>query len=326
MMHDVLVQHLLHGGVDSPRPWKDEEKVTFVCPVPGYDRHFTMLASYGIEMVTVPMLDDGPGRRRGRGAGQGRPVGQGHVDRADLRQPRRVGRHPGGRQPARVDADGRARLPDLLGQRLRLPPPHRGRGEVGRHPVAVVGGRAPAPADHVRLDEQDHVCRCRRRVPRRLARDGRAGTSATSSSPRSARTRSTSCGTCSSSGRRRACATTCVEHRAILAPKFAAVDAALTAGLGGPGRRRVDPARRRLLRQPRRAGRLRRPGSSRSPRRPASRSPRPGRPSRTARTRATATSGSPPPSPSSARSRPPWRGSRRASRWPRPSASLADIG
>ena len=60
MMHDVLVQHLLHGGVDSPRPWKDEEKVTFVCPVPGYDRHFTMLASYGIDMVTVPMLDDGP--------------------------------------------------------------------------------------------------------------------------------------------------------------------------------------------------------------------------------------------------------------------------
>ena len=60
MMHDVLVQHLLHGGVDSPRPWKDEEKVTFVCPVPGYDRHFTMLASYGIEMVTVPMLADGP--------------------------------------------------------------------------------------------------------------------------------------------------------------------------------------------------------------------------------------------------------------------------
>lgn len=60
MMHEVLVQHLLHGGVDSPRPWKDEEKVTFVCPVPGYDRHYTMLESYGIDMVSVPMLDDGP--------------------------------------------------------------------------------------------------------------------------------------------------------------------------------------------------------------------------------------------------------------------------
>lgn len=60
MMHDVLVYHLLHGGVDSPRPWCQEEKVTFVCPVPGYDRHFGLLASYGIEMVTVPMNEDGP--------------------------------------------------------------------------------------------------------------------------------------------------------------------------------------------------------------------------------------------------------------------------
>ncbi len=59
-MHDVLVHHLLHGGVDSPRPWRDEEKVTFICPVPGYDRHYTMLESHGIEMVTVPMLEDGP--------------------------------------------------------------------------------------------------------------------------------------------------------------------------------------------------------------------------------------------------------------------------
>jgi DNA-binding transcriptional MocR family regulator len=60
LMHDVLVQLLLHGGVDSPRPWGKEERTTFVCPVPGYDRHYTMLASYGIDMVTVPMREDGP--------------------------------------------------------------------------------------------------------------------------------------------------------------------------------------------------------------------------------------------------------------------------
>ena len=60
MMHDVLVALRLHGGVTSERPWVQEEKVTFICPVPGYDRHYTMLAHHGIEMVTVPMREDGP--------------------------------------------------------------------------------------------------------------------------------------------------------------------------------------------------------------------------------------------------------------------------
>lgn len=60
MMHDTLLMLLLHGGVDSPRPWVREGAVKFICPVPGYDRHFTMLASYGIEMIPVAMHEDGP--------------------------------------------------------------------------------------------------------------------------------------------------------------------------------------------------------------------------------------------------------------------------
>lgn len=60
IMRDCLVYLLLFGGVDSERPWSQEDKVRFVCPVPGYDRHFTLLESLGIEMVTVPMDDDGP--------------------------------------------------------------------------------------------------------------------------------------------------------------------------------------------------------------------------------------------------------------------------
>ncbi|MCY7395062.1 MAG: aminotransferase class I/II-fold pyridoxal phosphate-dependent enzyme [Nocardioides sp.] len=60
LMHDTLVHLLLHGGPGSERAWKDEPVVKFVCPVPGYDRHFSMLAHVGIEMVTVPMHDDGP--------------------------------------------------------------------------------------------------------------------------------------------------------------------------------------------------------------------------------------------------------------------------
>lgn len=60
MMHQVLTWLLLKGGPDSPRPWAQEPTVRFICPVPGYDRHFTMLAELGIEMVTVPMNADGP--------------------------------------------------------------------------------------------------------------------------------------------------------------------------------------------------------------------------------------------------------------------------
>ncbi|WP_273736379.1 aminotransferase class I/II-fold pyridoxal phosphate-dependent enzyme [Mycolicibacterium septicum] len=60
MMHDVLVFSLLHGGVDSVRPWGQEAKVKFLCPAPGYDRHFAITESFGIEMIAVPMREDGP--------------------------------------------------------------------------------------------------------------------------------------------------------------------------------------------------------------------------------------------------------------------------
>lgn len=60
MMREVLTDLWLKGGVDSERPWGQEEKVTFICPVPGYDRHFTLLDWFGIDTVTVPMHADGP--------------------------------------------------------------------------------------------------------------------------------------------------------------------------------------------------------------------------------------------------------------------------
>ena len=60
LMHQTICYLLLWGGPDSERPWKDEPVVKFICPVPGYDRHHTLLDWFGIEMVTVPMHDDGP--------------------------------------------------------------------------------------------------------------------------------------------------------------------------------------------------------------------------------------------------------------------------
>jgi DNA-binding transcriptional MocR family regulator len=60
MMHDNLVFALFHGVPGSEQPWGVEESIKFICPAPGYDRHFALLEEYGIEMIPVGINDDGP--------------------------------------------------------------------------------------------------------------------------------------------------------------------------------------------------------------------------------------------------------------------------
>ena len=60
IMFDLISWAYIWGANDSPRPWKDEERVKWICPVPGYDRHFAITEHFGFEMVQVPMTPTGP--------------------------------------------------------------------------------------------------------------------------------------------------------------------------------------------------------------------------------------------------------------------------
>ncbi|HEU4487321.1 MAG TPA: aminotransferase class I/II-fold pyridoxal phosphate-dependent enzyme [Povalibacter sp.] len=60
LMHDSVAFSMLKGNCDSERPWSKEARIAFLCPVPGYDRHFSICQEFGIEMIPVAMNDDGP--------------------------------------------------------------------------------------------------------------------------------------------------------------------------------------------------------------------------------------------------------------------------
>ena len=260
MMREVLTDLWLKGGVDSERPWGAEEKVTFICPVPGYDRHFTLLDWFGIDMVTVPMNDDGPDAEAVAALVADDPSIKGiwivptYANPTGSVATQEVAERLASMPTAAPDfkifwdnayafhhlTEDEAKSADILSARR--------------------GRRPPAPPDHVRLDLEDHLRRRRRRVPGRLGRDRAAGTPATSARARSAPTSSTSCGTLQFFGSPQGVRDHMAKHRELIAPKFAEVERVLSERLGGLGVATWTKPDRRLLRQPRRARRHRRPG------------------------------------------------------------------
>ena len=59
VMYDTIARSMTHGVMVST-PWAKLDKVKFLCPVPGYDRHFAITERFGIEMINIPMSESGP--------------------------------------------------------------------------------------------------------------------------------------------------------------------------------------------------------------------------------------------------------------------------
>ena len=60
LMYDTISKAYTHGRVMSEKPWAKLDKVKWLCPAPGYDRHFQISESFGMELIYVPMTAEGP--------------------------------------------------------------------------------------------------------------------------------------------------------------------------------------------------------------------------------------------------------------------------
>lgn len=60
LMYDAISKGMTHGFPEGGGPWMLEKKRKFLCPVPGYDRHFSITETFGFEMLNIPMKEDGP--------------------------------------------------------------------------------------------------------------------------------------------------------------------------------------------------------------------------------------------------------------------------
>ena len=120
LMYDTVSKAYTHGLLHSEKPWCKEESVKWLCPAPGYDRHFKVTESFGFELITIPMTENGPDMDIVENLIKD-PERQGHVERAEVLEPRW---HHLLRRDHRAHCEDEARgsrLPADVGQRLLHP-------------------------------------------------------------------------------------------------------------------------------------------------------------------------------------------------------------
>ena len=60
LMYDLIMKFMIFGTGEGAAPWKDAEEIKFLCPSPGYDRHFAITENFGFKMIPVTMTPQGP--------------------------------------------------------------------------------------------------------------------------------------------------------------------------------------------------------------------------------------------------------------------------
>ena len=111
LMYDTISKAFTHGLLHSGSPWCRLDTVKWLCPAPGYDRHFKITQSFGCEMIVIPMTPTGPDM----------DLVEEHVVRAEIFEPRRHRLLRGDDPPHRQSEACRAGLHPHVGQRLLHP-------------------------------------------------------------------------------------------------------------------------------------------------------------------------------------------------------------
>ena len=172
VMHDCIVWALLKGVPGSLQPWgkaPGAKTPAFICPVPGYDRHFALCEEYGIRMLPVPMTGQGPDMDAVEALAAD-PTVKGMWCVPKYSNPQRRGVFRRDRASSRRDARRCARFPAVLGQRVRGPPPDRKPAPDRQHPGCLCISRVRGSGVHLRLDVEDYPGGSRTGVLRVLTR------------------------------------------------------------------------------------------------------------------------------------------------------------